>query len=162
MKERKRGFAVLCLALKSLGQKCAFHTQTWVEIDICCDAGSDECNSEWAAHGGLVVKHLELVHVRVAKKLPSYCAFVSGKRRKKMYWFAASLEWHGRGGCGRGVSSVVSQHQGCRWDPGSRCVELPCFSLCLREFSSFPSKSKNNDVRQFGNPDLSLVVRVSV
>lgn len=62
--------------------KRSFETQTWVEIDICCDAGSDECHSQWAGHGGLVVKHLELVHVCVAEKLPGYCAFISGKRRK--------------------------------------------------------------------------------
>ena len=49
---------------------------TWVEVDVGGDAGGDEGHAHRAAHGGLVVKHLELVQVRVTEELPRDGALV--------------------------------------------------------------------------------------
>lgn len=60
------------------------HILTWVEINIGSDTGSDECHSQWARHGCLIIEHLELIQMCMAKKLPSNCTFIStGKKRKE-------------------------------------------------------------------------------
>lgn len=58
---------------------------TWVKINISSDTGSNESHSWWAGHGLLVIKHLELIQVCVAKKLSSNCIFISEKKRMNEY-----------------------------------------------------------------------------
>ena len=51
---------------------------TWVEVDVGGDAGGDEGHTHRAGHGGLVVKHLELIQVRVTEELPRDGTLVPG------------------------------------------------------------------------------------
>lgn len=55
---------------------------TWVEVDIGGDGGSDEGHAHSPSHRRLVIKHLELIHVSVAKELTRDCTLIPGHRQK--------------------------------------------------------------------------------
>jgi len=57
---------------------------TWVQVNISGHTRGNESHTQWTGHRFLIIEHLKLIDVSVSKKLTSYGAFISGKKKKRI------------------------------------------------------------------------------